>query len=79
MGADKMKRQKLTRWTPELRAKLFNFRRTPTWEIKIIIKETEERLKAERTHGPAGNLEQVNFYRNKINAAQTEIRKRGSK
>lgn len=72
-----MKRRRFTRWTPELRAKLFNFEKTYTYLLNKMIEEETETLRKIRLHFSSNlSLEDLNYKKNRIQAMKDEMDRR---
>jgi len=72
-----VKRSRFTRWTPELRARLFNYGKMFTYLLNKEIEEQLETLRKIRLH-PANkiSLEDLNYRKNKIQAMRDEMERR---
>ena len=65
--------KKLTKWTPELRQKLFKYRGKDMWFLDEAVKTADKQIKGIRKHGGSGTLEEINYYKAMKQAAQDEL------
>jgi len=71
-----MSHKRFTKWTPELRARLFDFSKTPVWKLKVMITDETKTLRRIRRHPQKHrSLEDLNYRKNRLQAMKDQLEK----